>query len=305
MNLSKAVELFIASVRAEGRSVHTAAWYEQCLERLVLFLNDPGLNAIVADDLRRFLVDLHERNLRYTNHQFRKPQRGALSPYTIQGYVRAIKRLYSWLVENDHLSPAQNVAVKLKRQSLPRTTPKDISEEDVRALLSASRQSKFPQRDYALILFLADTGCRVGGLVGLPLSDLEHGRVLVTEKGRKSRFVFLSSHTISALREWLTVRQSLTEFVFVNRWGDQFTIWGVYQALGTVAELAGVKGRFNPHGFRHRYAKRFLMDGGDLASLSRLMGHTDVSVTSNSYSVFLTEELKQKHDQHSPLKRIV
>lgn len=47
------------------------------------------------------------------------------------------------------------------------------------------------------------------------------------------------------------------------------------------------------------------MDGGDLASLSRLMGHADVSVTSNSYSVFLTDELKRKHDQHSPLGGIV
>jgi site-specific recombinase XerC len=71
-------------------------------------------------------------------------------------------------------------------------------------------------------------------LIGLQLADLdlEHGRALVTEKGKKSRFLFITSATISALREWLAVRQSSKEFVFVNRCGEPFTVWGVYQALG-------------------------------------------------------------------------
>lgn len=307
MKLSKAVDLFLVGLLADGRSKYTSEWYRQCLTRLVAYLHDPELAAIGADHLRQFFADLHTIGEKYTNHKYRKPQKGGLSPFTIQGYVRAIKRFFSWLVENDYLTPSQNIAAKIKRQSLPRSVPKDIAEDDFRALLGAVAQSPYPQRDLAILLFLADTGCRVGGLVALRLADLdlERGRVLVTEKGRKSRFVFLSKNTLSALSGWLQVRQSALEFVFVGRRGDRLTIWGVREILERLAKRAGVKGHFNPHSFRHRFGKRFLMDGGDLASLQRLLGHSDVSVTSNFYAVFLVDELQKKHDEHSPLTGIL
>jgi len=72
-----------------------------------------------------------------------------------------------------------------------------------------------------------------------------------------------------------------------------------------LARRAGVVGIVNPHSFRHRYAKRYLMNGGDLASLSRLLGHYDVSITSQYYTIFSDEELQAKQLQHSPLRGIV
>jgi integrase/recombinase XerD len=77
--------------------------------------------------------------------------------------------------------------------------------------------------------------------------------------------------------------------------------YGVNQLLERLKIKAGISGRVNPHAFRHAFAKLYLMSGGDLASLSDLMGHSDVQVTKQFYSVFSQEELKRKHAQHSPL----
>ncbi len=58
------------------------------------------------------------------------------------------------------------------------------------------KEAEVSPRDYALALFLADTGCRVAGVVGLKFGDLdlEHGTAEVFEKGRggnkKARLVF-------------------------------------------------------------------------------------------------------------------
>jgi len=43
------------------------------------------------------------------------------------------------------------------------------------------------------------------------------------------------------------------------------------------------------------------MADGDLATLSRIMGHSDVGVTENFYSIFTVDELQRRHDEFSPL----
>lgn len=308
MNLSQAVELFLVAVQADNLSKHTSAYYHQCLVRLVGFLKDPELTDISTDHLRAFMADLRSQGKKYCNHKFRKPVDGGLSPYTLYAYATSIKRLFNWLEDNEHINPDHNPAIRLRKPKLPRLEKKDVKLDDLRALLVAARSSKpFPQRDYAILLFLIDTACRVGGLVRLRLSDLdlEKCQALVTEKGEKTRFVDFKEMTKAALTEWLAVRPSQTDYVFCSVRGGQLTVWGVDELLSRLKKSAGIQGRSNPHSFRHAFAKLYLMDGGDLATLSDIMGHSDVSVTKQSYAIFARQDVKQKHDEHSPVKRLL
>ena len=56
---------------------------------------------------------------------------------------------------------------------LLKRAPKEISFEDAQRLLKGTEGSSCPERDRAMVLFLADTGCRVGGLVNLTWADLD------------------------------------------------------------------------------------------------------------------------------------
>jgi integrase/recombinase XerD len=69
------------------------------------------------------------------------------------------------------------------------------------------------------------------------------------------------------------------------------------------AKEAGIEGPVNPHGFRHFFAREFLLSGGDLATLADLMGHSSVEVTRNSYAIFTERELK-KHRRYSPIVQV-
>jgi integrase/recombinase XerD len=69
--------------------------------------------------------------------------------------------------------------------------------------------------------------------------------------------------------------------------------------LKRLKQRAGLAGRANPHSFRHGFAKEYLMEGGDLASLADLMGHESVETTKSFYAVFEQDDLRRKHDQFS------
>jgi hypothetical protein len=62
--------------------------------------------------------------------------------------------------------------------------------------------------------------------------------------------------------------------------------------------------RTNPHTFRHTFAKLYLLNGGDLFSLQRILGHTTLDMV-RRYVNLDTGEVKRQHAQASPVDRLV
>jgi hypothetical protein len=74
------------------------------------------------------------------------------------------------------------------------------------------------------------------------------------------------------------------------------------QCFGKVKR--GTESAANAHSWRHAFARLYLLDGGDLGTLSRILGHSDVSTTVDFYAVYCIEELQRKHQQHSPISQM-
>jgi site-specific recombinase XerD len=293
MLLSEAIEELAIATRAEGRSPQTVKAYREKLSYLVAFLGDVPIEKITVGDLRRYIAHLWDRKL---------------SPFTVKSRVRHLKRLFNFAQEEEMLK--ENPSKRIKTPSPRREKPKGIEWEDFIALLKTTEGGTLIDvRDRAVILFLFDTGCRVGGLAGLTVDDLdlERQQALVKEKGNKTRFVFFEEETVWALEAWLEVRpqdQGPWLFVALNNQGDGLSDRGVYRMLRRRGEAAGCTGPVNPHAFRHGFARHYLMDSGDLGTLSDILGHSDVSVTKSFYGVFTTAELQEKHRQHSPISKL-
>jgi integrase/recombinase XerC len=204
-----------------------------------------------------------------------------------------------------------NPTRRIKTPQPKRREPKGIDLKDFLKLLATTEgESVADLRDRAIVLFLADTGCRVGGLCGLRVADidLKAGLATLTEKGEKTRLVPFTSTTAEALGEWLKVRpQDRGPWLFVslgNKASGGLSTNGVAQMLRRRARLAGVTGAVNPHSFRHAFAREFLLSGGDLATLADLLGHSSIEVT-KAYAIFTVQELKEKHRRHSPVARLL
>ena len=69
---------------------------------------------------------------------------------------------------------------------------------------------------------------------------------------------------------------------------------GLDQILRRLAEWGRVTGvRVSAHTFRHTYAVNFLKASGDIYKLSRLLGHTGISITQEYLKAFSAHDARQ------------
>jgi len=274
MRLKEALAELELALKARGRSRRTVEWYASHLKRLLDFFGeDTPVEEITLDHLRRFATHLYERDYRYRNHHNRPEINGGLSIHTIYGCIRAIRFLFKFLWQEGHLS--HNPAARLSLPELPDPKPRGISLEGRVKLLAVAETA----RDRAIVLLISDTGCRAGELASLRLQDLdlENGLALVRGKRGRVRALFLTPPTVEALREYLKERGSggPEEEVFLGRGGKPLTVSGLEQLMRRLKAKAGLDEPCNPHAFRHGLARDYLLDGGDMGTLSDILGHQD------------------------------
>jgi len=282
MLVKKTIDTFI--MLQEGRlSDKTVQWYRFYLRPLIEHLGNRDITTLQPQDIHEYYRLIRERAEQN-------------SAYSLFNFARAARRFFRWAREEEYIE--RNLAHRLPLPRVPKPDPKGISDDDLRTLLKAASASP---RDYAILLFLADTGARLGGIASLTLERLDLGnrRAIVLEKGKggnKARVVFFGETTARALEAWLHIRpKSEDDRVFLLT-GD-----GIYQVLKRLAQRTGIKGRWNPHAFRHAFARRLLSNGASLGVVSHLMGHSTVNVTVDYYARFAYDELQAFHEKYSVL----
>ncbi len=289
MNLQTAIAQFLLARAADGLKGTTLNWYHSLL---TVFSEVSGANRTLTQftstDLRKYIVHIRGRD--YTED-------------TIHAHIRVLHTFWRWCAK-EYRFPNPMDSIGYPKQPSPKM-PKAIEPADVIKLLATCEETDIGIRDKAIIAFLIDTGCRAAGLCGLMMDALDMYRLkaYVIEKGSKRRALMFTETTAWLLWRWLTVRNKDEPTVFHSTRGGILKPNGLYQMTERRKKRAGVE-RANPHSFRHGFAVEYILDGGDLGTLSRILGHEDVQTTSRFYAVFVEDELKRMHDEHTPMRKI-
>lgn len=283
------------------RSQHTIAWYEKRL-RPLRALSKP-LAAITLDDLRRTYGLLAKRTEKYQDHPSgRAVIHEPLSPATLRGYVRAWRAFFNWCA--DEILLAASPARKLQLPRIPKQPPKAISRSDLDRILEAAKLSS--SRDYAIVLILADSACRVGALCAITLDnlDLDRRQAIVVSKGQTT-FILFTARTADAIRAYLRDRPpSCERTLFLGEKDRPLQVGGVHALLDRLAEAAGVIGRHNPHSFRHGWAREALRQGADISDVGHVLGHSQIQTTFEFYGRWENDELHDIHDRFTQVNTV-
>lgn len=186
----------------------------------------------------------------------------------------AIKQGY--LIEN----PAKQIS-KLKE---PKNPPRFLTKDEITQLLNGSQNSKL----YPIIVTGLYTGARLGELRSLEWTDFDWEKKILTiknkenyqTKNKKFRTIPLHSEFVKKIHPHIkSVGKCFNTYV------------NPYKALRKIVNMVGLKG-IAFHSFRHTFASHLVMSGVDLATVSKLLGHSNITTTM-IYAHLLDDHIKK------------
>jgi integrase/recombinase XerD len=160
-----------------------------------------------------------------------------------------------------------------------------------------------------MILLMMDSGMRLGECSCLRIDDIDlsrrkiHLRAEIT-KGRQDRTVYFSAKTANTVRRWLQFKDRYVEsdYLFPVRERGGHIQGGNFEGNFKKYLLrAGLNTEYTPHCLRNNFAKRCLMNGMDIYTLSRILGHSSVTVTEKAYLDLNENDIEKRYQNYSPV----
>jgi site-specific recombinase XerD len=276
------VRCFLMEDGVENRSLtrNTQRSYRDAIHLLLRYLQDRH----AIDPARATVEDITAQ----VTHSFltHLEQDRGNSVSTRNQRLKAIQALFQIIARQapelrDHA--AQIHALRPRRAAAPALAYLDKAE--IETLLAVpDRRTAQGRRDYALLLFLYNTGAHASEVAELTLGSItldSPGSVRFNGRRGKSRVCPLWPHTSEILRELLgdRIEGPPDSLVFHNVRGQPITRFGIHTLVARIAAKAvelmpSMRAkRVSPHTIRHTTAVHFLRSGIDIDTVGTWLGH--------------------------------
>lgn len=235
------------------------------------------------------------------------------NPTTRNSKLHTLKIFFNYLQEQDVIEPKQNPikGMYFAKEDIQIQT---FNDNHIKQMLNYYRRIKERNRslqayrNYCMIVFLLGTGARLGEMINLTWNDVDlvNGAVILYGKKREQSSIPITDKLIKELSEYKVFCQQyfgeLGQYVFTSdKKNDKLTpdtVKNIFKRLKSVMQFKDV--RLSAHTFRHTFAKRYLLAGGDLFSLQKMLRHSQIAMTQRYVNLFGTE-LKELNNRHNPL----
>jgi len=291
------VSQFIDYLKIERNcSPHTIDNYNRDLMDFMKYLSDefgnlPSIESIDHLMIRSYLANQQGRQLART---------------TIVRRLSSLRSFFKYLYKRGYLETDPTSAVSSPK--IQRKLPDYLEISEIEALLSIpDKNDIIGLRDRAILELLYSTGMRVSEMLALDLSDIDHSSAIVKVrgKGKKERIIPIGSYAMSALNDYLKIRDKLkvkrsNQALFVSERGNRIPdSKSINRRISKYAKSAGIKKNVTAHTLRHTFATHLLNAGADLRSVQELLGHEKLATT-QIYTHVSAERLKEVYEKAHP-----
>jgi len=311
-----AVAHYLMIVEMRHYSPYTLARYTYALKVMMQLLESlcqvTDLEQVTVFHLRECMQHLMTAPI-LSKKRNRPPENGkTLAASSVCGFIRVWKVFFNWCVKEELIE--KSPAARLEYPKVEKKVKPAFADEQLQTMIDSldlSTEQGF--RDYIVLLLLTDTGLRRSEVASLRVEDVQADYVRVVGKGRKERRVGISPELSMLLWKYVNkYRHPLHPdepvlFLATGR-GNAGLPFGRGGMGGLMARLKKTTGiddvRLSAHTFRHTFAKMYLEEGGDLFSLSRELGHSDIKTTQRYLEDFSSDNARKHHNEFSPLNRL-
>lgn len=177
----------------------------------------------------------------------------------------------------EHVQDRERKVYYTERPRKESKLPIILSEEEIRALFSATRNIKHK----AILYLIYSSGLRMSEVLGMRWKDLDLPRKLIKVcggKGKKDRVTLLSPLAYSHLLDYQKLYQP-KEWIFEGAPGKKYSARSVNNIIKRSAASAGIAKSVSAHTLRHSFATHLLERGTDLRYIQVLLGHESSQTT--------------------------
>ena len=214
------------------------------------------------------------------------------APRSIRATMAYLSCCYNWAIG---IGIAKTNPVKGVEKPVAEEVVEYLTKEEISALLATARKQAdeggIGERGrHACVHFALHTGLRKGELLGLRWTDvdLDTRRLTVAKsydvlpKGNKPRHLRLPAVVVPVLAAWRRECPRVDGLVFPVPFYAQFSPGNAHSLFGLPELLAaaGCRSFERPfHALRHTFASHFVMQGGNILTLQKILGHSDLKMT--------------------------
>jgi integrase/recombinase XerD len=222
---------------------------------------------------------------------------------TINSYLRGIRAVINYFIELGYTMPFKITLLKTEK-----VIKQTYTDAEIKLLLRKPDVSKcnFAEyRNWVIVNYLLATGNRASTVVNIKIEnvDLDNETIILTKtKNRKQQIIPISRSLVPILREYIKYRKGNTEnYLFCNVYGNKLTVYALQHTIYKYNKSRGVQ-KTSLHLFRHTFAKKWILNGGDIFRLQKLLGHSSLEMVKEYVNMF-SEDLLQNFNQFNPLEQ--
>lgn len=291
MTIREGYKEFKRFCESRNYSKYTIAHYDNTIHNFELFHSIDNK----ADTLNQQLIQ------DYASYLIKKGLKGK----TVATYICSLRTILYYLMQKEYIE-----TFKIRKPKYDRPIKEVYTDAELKLILKKPniKSCSFAEyRNWVLVNFLISTGQRKNTVMNLKIKDIDLQNGLMTlrvVKNRKPTVLPLAPKIIEILREYISYRKGDKEnYLFCSVMGEQMTDGCITCAIKSHNLSRGVE-QTSIHAFRHTFAKKYLLGGGNVFMLQKLMMHSDLSTTQQYLNLYI-KDLQKDYELFNPLEQLL
>ena len=304
---------YLLNLQANKYSQKTIYNYERDLKVFDRFIVDSNINFEMLNKktiayYKAYLVSRDRKTAVMSEHG-----ESELDSSSVNRMLSAIRSYLRYLIDIDHPCPLPPEAIKLTKSG--RKHPQVAELGDLVRLIEApsslESNHKVALRNRAMLEVLFATGMRISELCGLNRTQIDDsGRIFITGKGKKQRFVYLTPRAKQHLDVYLSGRKDAAQALFVPYSGRnvikpkrRISTNYLQDRIKRYREQLKINIPTSAHSLRHGFATYLAEQGANPAAIQILLGHESLNTTTR-YVHASDKYAEETHKRFHPLAKV-
>lgn len=316
--LGKIEEIFLTEEKGRGNAAATVNYYKRVFKKLYLFLTftvtaDAEEYQKILDSISESgkepeiefaqLLPLATLEMDNIAAEFREylSETEELGEQTVKSYMTGFRVIMYFIMDKGWIDKHE---IKIKDVAPP--LKQTYTDSELKKLLKKPDIDNFPEyRNWVITNWFLATGNRVSSVCEILVKDinLEEGYANINrQKNKEPIQIPIVSKMRNILAEYIGSYRTdddgkplYNEFLFCNYTGGKLSEQGLKSAIAKYNEARGVH-KTSCHLYRHTFCKQWIMSGGDMFSLQRMLGHKSLKMVSHYANIYKSDAAKKAEE---------